>query len=210
MPLNKYCNDTITFIRNLISNAENMIDRRKFLRYTAGLFTFGSSTLGATALLLPSRALASSASVSERKLKFLHLHTGETLNTTYWAEGHYIAEELNRISYVLRDFRSGDIKAMDKNLLDVLYLLQQRVAKSGPYHVISAYRSPKTNAALRRRSKGVAKHSMHLQGKAIDIRLPGIELTQLRRAALSLRAGGVGYYPKSNFIHVDTGRVRYW
>jgi uncharacterized protein YcbK (DUF882 family) len=99
---------------------------------------------------------------------------------------------------------------MDKNLLDLLYVLQQQVDKKGAYHIISGYRSPKTNAKLRQRSKGVAKRSLHMQGKAIDVRLPGVELKHLRQAALQLKAGGVGYYPKSNFVHIDTGRPRFW
>lgn len=182
-----------------------MTDRRDFLKYAASF-----CAIGAGALILPSQAGAASRLSSERRLKFLHLHTGETLNTTYWANGDYISEELNSINYLLRDFRSGDIEAIDKNLLDLLYLLQQNLGSAASYHIISAYRSPVTNALLRKRSKGVAKRSMHMQGKAIDIRLPGVQLKHLRQAALSLRAGGVGYYPKSDFVHVDTGRVRYW
>ena len=182
-----------------------MTNRRDFIKYAASFCALGSS-----ALLLPKRAAAATNLTSERKLEFLHLHTGETLNTTYWADGDYVAEELDNINYVLRDFRSGAIEPIDKNLLDLLYLLQQQVGKTAPYHIISAYRSPTTNAALRKRSKGVARRSMHLLGKAIDIRLPGVALNHLRQAALSLRLGGVGYYPKSDFVHVDTGRVRYW
>ena len=181
------------------------MNRRNFIRYAAAF-----CALGTTSLLTPSRVLANTNLPQERQLKFLHLHTGETLNTTYWAEGDYIAEELANINYVLRDFRTDDIEPIDKNLLELLYLLQQQTGKAGAYHIISAYRSPKTNAALRLNSTGVAKRSMHMQGKAIDIRLPGIELKRLRQAALSLHAGGVGYYPKSNFIHVDTGRPRFW
>ena len=99
---------------------------------------------------------------------------------------------------------------MDQRLFDLLHLLQQQVGSKGSYHVISGYRSPKTNAMLNSKSNGVAKRSLHMQGRAIDIRLPGVELKHLRQAALNLKAGGVGYYPKSNFIHVDTGRTRFW
>ena len=99
---------------------------------------------------------------------------------------------------------------MDRRLYDLLYTLQQQVTSKSSYQVISGYRSPATNAKLNRNSSGVAKRSLHMQGKAIDIRLPGVELKHLRKAALSLKAGGVGYYPKSNFIHVDTGRPRFW
>ena len=111
---------------------------------------------------------------------------------------------------MLRDHRSDELTAMDPSLLDLLYNLQQKTQGHGPFHVISGYRSPSTNNKLRKNSKGVAKKSLHMQGRAIDIRLPGSELKTLQHAALSLQAGGVGYYPKSNFIHLDTGRVRFW
>ena len=174
--------------------------RRNFLKLS----------FGAAASLIAPAAFSALNLKEERQLRFYHLHTGEKLTATYWAEGNYINTELSAINHVLRDFRSGDIATMDKQLLDLLYVLQQKVEKDGPYHIISAYRSPQTNAALRSNSKGVAKRSLHLQAKAIDIRLPGVELKHLRRAALDLHAGGVGYYPKSNFIHVDTGRPRFW
>jgi len=162
--------------------------------------------------LLAPGAFASVAKAGERSLAFHHLHTGERLKLTYWADGCYQAECLRQIDHLLRDFRTGDCIKMDPKLLDLLYHLQSRVAKNGEFQIISAYRSPKTNAMLRHRNKhtGVAKHSLHMQGKAIDIRLPGVALKHLRQAAMSLKAGGVGYYPRSNFIHVDTGRVRHW
>ncbi len=145
-----------------------------------------------------------------RSLAFYNLHTGEQTNTIYWEGGQYIDEALDDINHVLRDHRSGELTAMAPSLLDLLYNLQQTVQGHGPFHVISGYRSPTTNEKLRKNSKGVARKSLHMQGRAIDIRLPGSELNTLRQAALSLKAGGVGYYPKSNFIHVDTGRVRFW
>ena len=121
---------------------------------------------------------------------------------------HVVPDDVNR---VLRDHRSGDFYPMDPDLLDTLYLLQQSVGVSGAFHIISGYRSPSTNEKLRASGGGgVAKRSLHMQGKAVDIRLPGCGLKDLRNAALELKAGGVGYYAKSNFIHVDTGRVRRW
>jgi len=146
----------------------------------------------------------------ERVLRLHNLHTGENLKATYWAEGQYIKAEMAALNRVLRDHRSNEIYTMDQRLFDMLYALQQQLDSNATYHVISGYRSPKTNAMLNSNSSGVAKRSLHVQGRAIDIRLPGVELTQLRQAALDLKAGGVGYYPKSGFIHVDTGRTRFW
>ncbi len=146
----------------------------------------------------------------ERQLSLLNLHTGESLVTTYWENGQYQTEALSEINNVLRDHRTGDIHPMDTELLDMLTTLQQKLGSNQPFQIISGYRSPKTNAVLHKKSNGVAKRSLHMQGKAIDIRLPGCQLSDLRKAAIACQRGGVGYYPKSNFIHVDTGRVRQW
>lgn len=175
-------------------------ERRRFIR----------NVLGATATLAAPSGWASLARHPEHNLAFLNLHTGESLKTTFRADGTLIDQELTAINRVLRDHRSGEVYRMDPLLLDALYLLQQSVGVDGPFHIISGYRSPKTNAKLRAGSNGVAKRSLHMQGKAVDIRLPGCKLKDLRHAALALKAGGVGYYPGSDFIHVDTGRVRRW
>jgi uncharacterized protein YcbK (DUF882 family) len=174
--------------------------RRRFLQ----------ACLGATATLTAPGLWASVHRAPERTLSFRNLHTGEKLHATFWADGDYIREELRAVNHLLRDHRSGDVHPMDPKLLDVLYLLQQSVAVKGAFHIISGYRSPATNQKLRAQSSAVAKKSLHMQGKAIDIRLPGCQLKHLRDAALALKSGGVGYYPDSNFIHVDTGRVRRW
>lgn len=145
-----------------------------------------------------------------RTLGFQNLHTGETLKATYWANGAFQFEALSAIDHILRDFRSGEVTAIDRRLLDTLVTLQQRLGSKGPFEVISGYRSPKTNAMMRAQGHGVAKHSLHMVGKAIDIRLPDRALADVRNTALSMRAGGVGYYPKSDFVHVDVGRVRRW
>ena len=171
---------------------------------------FLQTCLGTTVTLATPSLWASVHREPERTLSFRNLHTGEKLRATFWAEGDYIREELRAVNQVLRDHRSGDVHAMDPKLLDLLYLLQQSVAVKGAFHIISGYRSPATNKKLSAKSSAVAKKSLHMQGKAIDIRLPGCELKQLRDAALALQAGGVGYYPKSDFIHIDTGRVRRW
>jgi uncharacterized protein YcbK (DUF882 family) len=139
-----------------------------------------------------------------------NLHTGESLKATYWIEGEYIQEELAAINKLLRDHRTDSIEHIDQRLLDQLFVLQHKVDHKGFFHIISGYRSPKTNARLRRAGDGVAKRSLHMQGRAVDVRLPGVKLKHLRQAALKLHAGGVGYYPKSKFIHLDTGRTRFW
>ena len=171
---------------------------------------FIQTLLGTGAVLATPVLQASLQRAPERSLAFRNLHTGETLRSTYWAQGAYLKDELKGVNQVLRDHRSGEVYPMDPKLLDLLYVLQQTTGISGAFHIISGYRSPQTNRKLRTKSGGVAKRSLHMQGKAIDIRLPGCELKQLRDAALSLKAGGVGYYAKSDFIHVDTGRVRRW
>ena len=166
--------------------------------------------LGATASLAMPNAFANLLTQPERKLSLLNLHTGESLNATYWAEGQYQKSELGAINRVLRDHRTGDMHAMDNSLIDLLNLLHHQMDGKRAFHVISGYRSPKTNATLSKNSSGVAKNSLHMQGKAIDIRLPGRKLSGLRKAALDLNLGGVGYYSKSDFLHLDTGRVRQW
>jgi len=167
--------------------------------------------VGAGLVAAPALArVALPPATGERVLSFYNTHTGEHTRATYWADGEYVASELATLDRLLRDFRSGEVAAMDRRLFDILYDLQQLTAASGTFQVISGYRSPATNAQLRRHSDGVAQNSLHTRGQAIDIRLAGVELRDLHRAALSLRAGGVGYYAGSGFIHVDTGRVRAW
>lgn len=146
----------------------------------------------------------------EKTLKFYHTHTGETLRVTYFRQGEYAAEAFTEIRAFLADWRDGEQHDMDPQLMDILWQLQQGAGSTGTWEVISAYRSPKTNAMLRSKSSGVASKSQHLLGKAIDVRLRGLELKELHASARNLRLGGVGYYPASNFVHVDTGRVRYW
>lgn len=150
------------------------------------------------------------ANAPAKKLSFYNLHTSEALNLTYSENGQYIPSPLQALNHFLRDYRTGDIHPIDPLLFDQLHHLQRTVETPGAFHVISGYRSPQTNQKLHARSEGVAKHSLHLEGRAIDICLPGKELNLLHNAALQMHAGGVGYYPKSNFIHLDTGRIRQW
>jgi len=145
------------------------------------------------------------------RLAFVNTHTGERLDVVYREGPEYITDALAEIDRVLRDHRSGDVHAIDRNLLDQLVRVQRLLdVGERPFHVISGYRSPKTNAMLAARSGGVATKSLHLQGRAVDVRMPGVELRALHRAALSMKAGGVGYYARSNFVHLDTGRIRRW
>jgi uncharacterized protein YcbK (DUF882 family) len=175
------------------------VSRRRFLVTTAA---------AVPALLLPSLAAAELAPT--RGLSFVHTHTSERLAIEYCRGGQYVPEALSALSQLLRDFRTGEVLPIDPNLFDLLHQLWDRAGGDRPYQIISGYRSPATNAALRERSSGVASGSLHMVGRAIDIRVADVPLARLRDVALDLRLGGVGYYPGSNFVHVDTGRVRRW
>ena len=146
----------------------------------------------------------------ERQLSFYHTHTSESLTVTYYRKGGYVPSALADLNNLLRDFRTDDAVDMDPAVLDFLYEIQTKSGSKGTYEIISAYRSPATNDMLRSKSNGVARNSQHLLGKAIDVRLTDLDTTELRDVALSLKRGGVGYYEKSDFVHVDTGRVRRW
>lgn len=192
---------TMTPDQRILTTASTAaVSRRDFLRLGAG---------AAAGLLCPA-ALASLNAGPQRSLAFYNTHTGESLETVYWAAGEYLEDGLREINTVLRDHRADETWPMDRNLLDLLTALQAEVNCHNPFHVISGYRSPATNARLRGKSSGVARRSYHMQGKAIDIRLPGCAHADLHKAALSLKAGGVGSYAASNFIHVDVGPVRRW
>lgn len=180
-----------------------MVDRRRFLQGCVGVSALG--LMG-----VPGLGQARSRGQQERVLALHNLHTEESIQTVYWAEGGYVPEGLAQLNHVLRDHRCDEACAMDPSLFDLLFLLHGAVDGRRPYGVISGYRSPATNAHLRSRSNGVAKQSLHMQGKAIDIRLPGCELHQLQRAAKAMGVGGVGLYSQAEFLHLDTGRVRYW
>lgn len=177
------------------------LSRRGFLKFGA------AAVLGAG---MPAQALAALAGNGERALSFYHLHTGERVRAVYWAEGAYREEGLAEINRLLRDFRSGEVSPIDPRLIELLHRLSLQLDATGEFHVISGYRSPHTNAELARHSGEVARRSLHMDGLAIDLRLPGHELADLRRAALAMQSGGVGYYPVSDFVHLDVGRVRQW
>lgn len=182
------------------------VNRRAFL---------GFGAVAAAAALSPLRAHAAPApkKAAVRSLSFFNTHTGERLKTTYCCDGKYEPEALKQINHILRDWRAGKVKPIDPQLLDLLHELSGTLETDSPFHIISGYRSPVTNATLRTKGgthTGVASKSLHMVGKAIDIRVPGVKLDHLRGAARTLKLGGVGYYPSSNFVHIDTGRVRFW
>ena len=146
-----------------------------------------------------------------RSVKVFNVHNQELVNVVYWRNGYYQPEGLQSLNYFFRDWRNNLQHQIDPSLFDILHAIQlyTRSELSG-LHLISGYRSPQTNALLRSRSSGVAKNSLHMKGLAADIRSPNVDLSTLKKTAVSLKEGGVGYYPKSNFVHVDTGNVRYW
>ncbi len=169
------------------------------------------ATAGAAmATFSPFGAVASRPPDAPLVLSFHNRHTGESLELPYRTATGYIPETLTAIDYLLRDLRTGEIHAIDPQLLDFVYALRERLDTTAPFDVISGYRSPATNAALARLGRGVARNSLHVYGMAIDFRVPGRRLRDVRRAALALKGGGVGYYPKSGFVHLDVGRVRRW
>jgi len=175
------------------------INRRRFL--VAGAAGVAALTpVGAAARIVG----------GERVLRFHNIHTGEKLARVYWENGRYLSGPLTEINRLLRDWRTDEIKQIDLKVLDLLADLHRLMDSTQPFDVISGYRSPKTNAKLRADGHGVAKKSFHMRGMAVDVSLPGRDLQALHKAAISLKRGGVGYYAKSGFVHVDTGRVRYW
>ncbi len=171
-------------------------------------FLVGS--LGAAAAAFGPRRSALATSVPAHRLSFFHIHTTEKLTVTYREHGELIPSALAEINHYLRDFRNEQIHEIDVALLDALHALYDTFESRGNFEVISGYRSPQTNAALRHATSGVAEKSLHIQGQAIDVRLTSAKTSALRDAAMALEIGGVGYYAKSNFVHIDTGAVRSW
>ena len=179
------------------------IDRRGFLK------------IGAQAALCTAFPVSALASIDrlltpKRNLFLFNTHTGQKLDVCYYAKGRYLPEALNKINFILRDYRTEEIKPIHKGLLNLLHSVSMTLDRPTRIHIVSGYRSPETNAALRKKSKRVAKNSLHIQGEAADIRIPGYDTRWLRNVCVNLKAGGVGYYRKSEFVHVDIGLVRYW
>lgn len=185
----------------LIQSIEVQTSRRTLLK---SLATVGILTT------IPGTAFASRLDEPRYSTMFKNAHTGETYSGVYRIGRRYLPDEFEKISHVLRDFRTGDVHAIDPRLIDIITSLHVRSGGTKPFEIISGYRSPKTNAMLRRNTHGVAQNSYHMKGQAIDLRLPGCATHELRNIACNMKAGGVGYYPSSDFVHVDTGDVRTW
>lgn len=171
----------------------------------------GMAALAAGGAALPLRPARAAFLVEARTLAFNSLHTGEKTSVTYWEErAGYLPDAISELTHLLRDWRTEETHDMDLGLYDLLFELRYRLGSEAPFNIISGYRSPKTNAQLASHSGGVAKRSYHMRGMAVDIALPDVELAYLHQVALDMQLGGVGYYPKSGFVHVDTGPVRTW
>ena len=172
-----------------------------------------------TAIVLALAAVAVTASVAPpkpvraadaRQLSFYHTHTRLSLDVVYYENGRYVDTALDRINRFLKDFRTGDVADINPELLDLLHDVRNELGSDSTFEVISAYRSPQTNEMLRSTTNGVARFSHHVKGNAIDVRLRGIRTTKLRDTAMRMHRGGVGFYEKSDFVHIDTGPVRFW
>lgn len=196
-----------------------LVRRRDFLRtgllaatgLAVGLPTVLASQDAMAAEVLRRTEIVAGSIGGPRTLSFVNTHTNEKLTATYWRGGGYEGAALEEINYILRDFRTGDVHAINPGLLNLLSILNHKVGVSHPVNIISGYRSPRTNAMLRAtREGGVANRSFHLRGMAIDIRIPGLSTVQIARQARALQIGGVGYYSDSDFCHVDVGPVRTW
>lgn len=181
-------------------------DRRTILKnglyFMAGACVMAPGAVQAATLNLPKSGTFD--------ISFRNQHTGESFSGAYRVGNKYLPDSFSQINKVLRDFRTNEIFPIDPRVIDIIFMIHKKAGINGPIEILSGYRSPKTNARLSTVSTGVAKNSLHMTGQAIDLRLPGFSTRQANRIACKLRAGGVGYYPKSNFIHVDTGRVRHW
>jgi uncharacterized protein YcbK (DUF882 family) len=216
------------FARPEASLADHRLSRRRFLKWGAlstAMSLVPCSAVAARSLFQPptppekviapytthSRNLFQPVtSPPEKAVALYNTHTGESLNAVYWVRGEYLPEALSAVDRVLRDHRTDEIKPIDPQLLDLLHAISDELECHHPFSIISAYRSPATNAYLRFMRRGVAEHSLHMDGKAVDLRVPGWASDMVRRVAVELRMGGVGYYPRANFVHVDVGPVRYW
>ncbi len=189
------------------------MNRRGFLKFgaLAGILGLIPDKAYAAITRKTGHAKPAQTKSQSKALFFYNLNTGEKLDVSYFVKGRYSNAALKDISYLFRDFRTGEIRSIDTDLLDYLHALSIKLeTRSTPFHIISGYRSPSTNALLSRESNNVAKHSYHIKGKAVDIRLPDRGIRSIQKAAIALRKGGVGYYPSDNFVHIDVGDVRYW
>jgi len=192
---------------SFMKDTKKIVTRRDILKagFLGGLLLplLASPVRAASRLVVPS-------SVGAMKISFRNQHTGESFNGVYRVGDRYLPESFAQINTVLRDFRTGEVFPVDPRLFDILYMARNKLGGRGYFEVLSGYRSPKTNAQLARNGDGVAQNSLHMTGQAIDVRLPGYSTRKLFDLAGGLKAGGAGYYKKSNFVHLDTGKVRHW
>lgn len=179
------------------------IDRRCFLKICAQ---------AALCSAFPVSAMASLDRLtgSKRILSLYNTHTREKLDVCYYAKGRYLSKSLTKIDHILRDHRTEETIPINKALLNLLYSISTSLDRPIRFHIVSGYRSPETNATLHKKSRYVASRSLHMQGKAVDIRIPHFNTRWLRNVCMKLNSGGVGYYPRSDFVHVDIGDVRHW
>lgn len=157
-----------------------------------------------------SRTLANNRSIAHKALAIQNPHTGDNVQVTYFENGRYVTGALNEISHLCRDHHTGDVYPVDPSLLDQLFELKQSLGVSKPFHLVCGYRSPFTNAMLRSQSHAVAKNSLHMQGRAVDIRIEGLDTRVISNAAIAMQRGGVGFYHRDNFVHLDSGDIRSW
>lgn len=178
-----------------------------------GFLTFAAATLTAMAVpaVMPAApAMAAPLAGGVRRIALHNVNTNEQFSGVYWADGAYKADALRKLDVLLRDHRAKQVCRFDPRLFDLLSRVHQAVDSDEPFRIICGFRSKRTNAVARRRSRGVAKQSYHTRGMAVDVRLPDVELSAIADAAQELELGGVGYYPRSGFVHLDVGPVRSW
>ena len=192
------------FFTSEATDEQLVFQRRSFLK-------FGLAGIAAAMVPLISAGTAqASNNYATWKIAFRHSHTGESFSGVYRVGNKYLPEAFERLSYVMRDFRTNEVFPMDPRVIDILSVIHRKMDATAPYETLSGYRSPRTNSMLRHETSGVANNSFHMYGQAVDVRIPGYSTGNIRKIARSLQAGGVGYYPRSNFVHVDTGKVRTW
>ena len=193
----------MSILRMPSASSKGGMNRRNFLKLMlwTGLISYSSKA---------ALAAINDLSSEVRSLLLFNPRTKEGYNGVYWRNGEYVASALDRVNYIMRDVRTDDIKQIDTDLLDLIYKISLKLKMKGPFHVLSGYRNHKTNSLLHKHYENTAKNSFHTKGQAVDIRLPGQRTSSLRRAAFELSEGGIGYYPRQGFVHIDVGPVRYW
>lgn len=181
-------------------------DRRSVLRWLTG------ACVAATCapVIIDSKPALAAIGGSERRISLINNNNGETFDGVYWRDGRFLPDQLQRLAVLLRDHRTGQVAHMDPKLYDIMWQVSRAVDGSDPFRVICGYRCPKTNAINRRQHRGVARDSLHIHGMAVDVRMEGRSVAALAHAARDLQTGGVGYYPRSGFVHLDAGAVRHW